>query len=207
MQNEVGSATIFPLTWNWAGGEELTMLISIDVIRYGAGYDAAGHWHEAKADYVSPQEQEEERAIMAPARGAICGAAAERCDLGWAGGGGAGRADANPLRTRNREKAFRGRHCGALFALGSNREVYGTSGGSFRQSAEWSAAVSSFASTTESSVVGRPLQSLFAPREFLLPAGALRSVVVEHGSGAEVAGLGVSVRAGVMGVSPANDRR
>jgi hypothetical protein len=73
MQNEVGSATIFPLTWNWAGGEELTMLISIDVIRYGAGYDAAGHWHEAKADYVSPQEQEEERAIMAPARGAICG--------------------------------------------------------------------------------------------------------------------------------------
>jgi hypothetical protein len=27
------------------------MLISIDVIRYGAGYDAAGHWHEAKANY------------------------------------------------------------------------------------------------------------------------------------------------------------
>ena len=49
------------------------MLISIDVIRYGAGYDAAGHWHEAKADYVAPQEQEQERAIMAPARGAIWG--------------------------------------------------------------------------------------------------------------------------------------
>jgi hypothetical protein len=49
------------------------MLISIDVIRYGAGYDAAGHWHEARADYVSPQEREKERAIMAPARGAIWG--------------------------------------------------------------------------------------------------------------------------------------
>jgi hypothetical protein len=49
------------------------MLISIDVIRYGAGYDAAGHWHEAKADCVSQQEQEAERGIMAPARGAIWG--------------------------------------------------------------------------------------------------------------------------------------
>ena len=73
MQDGLGSATIFPLTWNWAGGRELTMLISIDVIRYGAGYDTAGNWHEAKADYVAPQEKEKERAIMAPARGAILG--------------------------------------------------------------------------------------------------------------------------------------
>lgn len=41
---------------------------------------------------------------------------------------------------------------------------------------------SSLASTTESSVVGRPLQSLFAPSEFLLPAGAVESVVAEHAS-------------------------
>ena len=134
------------------------MLISIDGIRYGAGYDAAGHWHEARADYVSPQEREKERAIMAPARGAIWG-------LTLSG------------------------------VLWPSSPVGGVVSG-----------CSSFASTMESSVVGRPLQSLFAPREFLLPAGALRSVVVEHGSGAEVAGLGVSVRVGVMGFSPANDR-
>ena len=43
------------------------------------------------------------------------------------------------------------------------------------------------ASTTESSEVGRPLQSLFAPREFLLPAGAEGSVLVEQVSGAVLA--------------------
>ena len=43
---------------------------------------------------------------------------------------------------------------------------------------------SSMASTTESSVAGRPLQSLFAPREFLAPAGAEASVLVEQVSGA-----------------------
>lgn len=43
---------------------------------------------------------------------------------------------------------------------------------------------SSMASTTESSVEGRPLQSLFAPREFLAPAGAEGSVLVEQVSGA-----------------------
>jgi hypothetical protein len=42
---------------------------------------------------------------------------------------------------------------------------------------------SSMASTTESSVAGRPLQSLFAPSEDLLPAGAEGSVVVEQVSG------------------------
>ena len=73
------------------------MLISIDVIRYGAGYDAAGNWHEAKADYVAPQEQEQERAIMAPARGAIWGLVLSGSAVGRAGGGGAGRADADPL--------------------------------------------------------------------------------------------------------------
>jgi hypothetical protein len=36
------------------------------------------------------------------------------------------------------------------------------------------------ASTTESPEEGRPLQSLFAPREFLLPAGAEGSVFVEQ---------------------------
>ncbi len=46
------------------------MVIPIDAIHYGAGFDAAGHWHEA--DYASSQEQEAEREMMAPVRGAVC---------------------------------------------------------------------------------------------------------------------------------------
>jgi hypothetical protein len=59
--------------WNWAGGEELNMLISIDAIRYGAGYDAAGHWHEGRADVRSAAELEQDEKLIAPARGAIYG--------------------------------------------------------------------------------------------------------------------------------------
>jgi hypothetical protein len=49
------------------------MLISIDAMRYGAGYDAAGHWHEGRADSRSAAELEEDEKLIAPARGAICG--------------------------------------------------------------------------------------------------------------------------------------
>ena len=49
------------------------MVIDIDAVRYGAGFDAAGHWHEAKADFVPSPEQKAEREWMAPARGAILG--------------------------------------------------------------------------------------------------------------------------------------
>jgi hypothetical protein len=49
------------------------MVIPIDAIRYGVGFDATGHWHEANADYPPSQEQEAGREVMAPARGAVYG--------------------------------------------------------------------------------------------------------------------------------------
>jgi hypothetical protein len=60
-------------SWNWAGGEELNMLISIEAIRYGTGYDAAGRWHEGRADLRSAAELEQDEQLIAPARGAVCG--------------------------------------------------------------------------------------------------------------------------------------
>jgi len=42
--------------------------------------------------------------------------------------------------------------------------------------------ISSFASTTESSVAGRPPQSLFDPSDPGSPAGAFGSIGVEHAS-------------------------
>src|SRR5690348_12136769 len=60
------------------------------------------------------------------------------------------------------------------------------------------------ASTTLSSVAGRPLQSLFAPREFLLPAGALGSMASVQASGLALtvgsdSGLGLGLAA--IGIS------
>ena len=49
--------------------------------------------------------------------------------------------------------------------------------------------------------MGRPLQSLFAPSEFLLPAGAFGSILPEHESGAGVT-VGFSVAAVRPGVMP-----
>jgi len=53
--------------------KELVMVINIDAIRYGAGFDATGHWHEAKADYVPTEEQDRVAKIIGPARGAMYG--------------------------------------------------------------------------------------------------------------------------------------
>jgi hypothetical protein len=53
--------------------QELIMVIPIDAIRYGAGFDAAGHWHEPKADFVLAEEQKQAAEVLAPARGAACG--------------------------------------------------------------------------------------------------------------------------------------
>lgn len=49
------------------------MVIPIDTLRYGVGFDAAGHWHEPTADYKPEQEREVEIELMAPARGAVWG--------------------------------------------------------------------------------------------------------------------------------------
>jgi hypothetical protein len=53
--------------------KELAMVIPIDAVRYGAGFDTTGQWHESGAEYVSLEEQRQAAEIMAPARGAICG--------------------------------------------------------------------------------------------------------------------------------------
>ena len=49
------------------------MVIPIDAVRYGAGFDATGQWHEAGAEYLSLEEQRQAAEVMAPARGAMCG--------------------------------------------------------------------------------------------------------------------------------------
>jgi hypothetical protein len=49
------------------------MVIPIDAVRYGAGLDAFGHWHETEAEYRLTDAEEAERDMMSPARGAICG--------------------------------------------------------------------------------------------------------------------------------------
>ncbi|HEY1502332.1 MAG TPA: hypothetical protein VGF88_22335 [Acidobacteriaceae bacterium] len=49
------------------------MVIPIDAIRYGAGFDAAGQWHEPQAGFVDAEEQRQAAEILAPARGVACG--------------------------------------------------------------------------------------------------------------------------------------
>lgn len=49
------------------------MVIPIDAFRYGVGFDAAGQWHDAVADYLPDQEREAEAQVMGPARGAVWG--------------------------------------------------------------------------------------------------------------------------------------
>lgn len=49
------------------------MVIPIDAVQYGAGFDATGVWHEAAAEYLPTEEREAELEIMAPARGAVYG--------------------------------------------------------------------------------------------------------------------------------------
>jgi len=53
--------------------QELAMVIPIEAFRYGVGIDAAGQWHETKADYKPEQERDAEVELMAPARGAVWG--------------------------------------------------------------------------------------------------------------------------------------
>ncbi len=48
------------------------MVIPIDAIRYGAGLDALGRWHE-ETEYRPTDAEEAERDMMAPARGAVRG--------------------------------------------------------------------------------------------------------------------------------------
>jgi hypothetical protein len=48
------------------------MVINIDAVRYGAGFDAAGQWHDAKDDYRSAEDEKSDE-LTAPARGAVCG--------------------------------------------------------------------------------------------------------------------------------------
>jgi hypothetical protein len=47
------------------------MVIDIETIRYGAGFDATGHWHEAIDD--RPARTEQEKDWVAPVRGAVYG--------------------------------------------------------------------------------------------------------------------------------------
>jgi hypothetical protein len=53
--------------------KELAMVIPIDAVRYGAGFDTTGRWHEAEAEFVSFEQQRQAAEVMAPARGAVCG--------------------------------------------------------------------------------------------------------------------------------------
>jgi hypothetical protein len=53
--------------------KELVMVIPIDAIRYGAGFDAAGQWHEPQADFMAAEERAQAAEILAPARGAAYG--------------------------------------------------------------------------------------------------------------------------------------
>jgi hypothetical protein len=66
------------------------MVIPIDAFRYSVGFDAAGQWHEAKADYQPEQEREAEIELIAPARGAVWGLLASA--VLWVGLVGAARA-------------------------------------------------------------------------------------------------------------------
>ena len=49
------------------------MVVPINAVRYGAGFDAAGQWHEAKADRVRAEDRLARSADLAPARGAVIG--------------------------------------------------------------------------------------------------------------------------------------
>jgi len=49
------------------------MVVRMDAVRYGAGFDAAGHWHDAEAEFVRPEEREARAKDLAPARGAVIG--------------------------------------------------------------------------------------------------------------------------------------
>ena len=48
------------------------MVINIDAVRYGAGFDAEGQWHDARDDHRSA-EDEKNNELIEPARGVICG--------------------------------------------------------------------------------------------------------------------------------------
>ena len=69
--------------------QELAMVIPIEAFRYGVGTDAAGQWHETKADYKPDQERDAEIELMAPARGAVWGLVASA--ILWVGLVGAAR--------------------------------------------------------------------------------------------------------------------
>jgi hypothetical protein len=49
------------------------MVINIDAVRYGAGFDATGNWHEGKADFLTAAEAKQDAELIAPARGAVYG--------------------------------------------------------------------------------------------------------------------------------------
>jgi hypothetical protein len=49
------------------------MVIPIDAVRYGVGFDAAGQWHEPGADFLPAEAEEAGKEAMAPARGAVYG--------------------------------------------------------------------------------------------------------------------------------------
>jgi hypothetical protein len=70
--------------------QELAMVIPIDALRCGVGFDAAGIWHEAESDYRPGRDREAEIELMAPARGAAWGLLASA--VLWAGLVGAARA-------------------------------------------------------------------------------------------------------------------
>lgn len=53
--------------------QELAMVIPINAFRCGVGFDAAGQWHEPKADYLPDEEHEAGLELMGPARGAAWG--------------------------------------------------------------------------------------------------------------------------------------
>ena len=49
------------------------MVVPIDAVRYGAGFDAAGKWHEAKAGFLPAEERQTRSVDLAAARGAVIG--------------------------------------------------------------------------------------------------------------------------------------
>jgi hypothetical protein len=53
--------------------KELAMVIPIDAVRCGAGFDAAGRWHEPRAVVREREAREEGAGDLAPARGAVYG--------------------------------------------------------------------------------------------------------------------------------------
>jgi hypothetical protein len=59
------------------------MVTPIDAVRCGMGFDARGHWHQARARFVPAPRNIGDEDSLAPARGVLLGLIAS--SLLWAG--------------------------------------------------------------------------------------------------------------------------